>query len=336
MAPRAIFRFDASHAIGGGHAYRCLTLARALADVGWEIIVAARPETFAIVPIASDFLSMVIECPEGEEAATIGTGIVSADLLVIDHYFRDAVFERCARSWAQRILVIDDLADRPHDCDFLLDQTYGRHAQDYRGLVPPFCTLLMGPDYALLRPQFFSERVGALQRRRVSKVEKILVSMGATDSDNLSSIVLEGIAQTELKACVDVVLGATAPYLSTVRSQAAAMKQNVRVFVGVANMASLMASADLAVGTGGVTSWERCCLGLPTLLAVVADNQRLIASGLEKSGAVVVVTDNLSTVIGETLTSLAGSPERLRSMALAAANICDGQGTGRVTQKVLQ
>lgn len=335
MSRTAIFRFDASTTIGGGHAYRCLTLARALADAGWEIAVASRPETFSIVPVAAGFRTILLDGPADKEADAIHAAAGSADLLVVDHYGRDAVFERIARVWARRILVIDDLADRPHDCDFLLDQTHGRQAADYLALVPEHCRLLLGAGYALLRPQFAQRRAQALARRESGKVEHLLIAMGATDPDDLTGRVQEGISETGLAITADVVLSPAAPYLDAVRRRAERMT-GVRILTGVDDMAELMTSADLAIGAGGTTSWERCCLGLPTLLVVTAENQRLIAAELERSRAVVVLRDHTPAAIGASLDTIRRSPETLLEMSRASFAICDGRGAARMLEVLLR
>jgi UDP-2,4-diacetamido-2,4,6-trideoxy-beta-L-altropyranose hydrolase len=336
MSHRAVFRFDASAFIGGGHAYRCLTLARALADIGWEIIIASRKETFAIVAIADDFHIILLEGPADAEVAKIGAIVGSVDLLVVDHYHCDVVFEQAARRWTRRILAIDDLADRLHDCDFLLDQTHGRQTVDYSALVPQHCRLLLGADYALLRPQFAEARTQVIDRRRTGKISRILLAMGATDPDNLTGRALDGIKGLDIALAVDVVLGPAAPHLAAVRHQAK-MMTDVRILTGVDDMAKLMATADLAVGAGGTTSWERCCLGLPTLLVVTANNQQLIACGLSDAGAAQILGwhENVKSMdIGRAILSMMESGDMMRAMALAAARVCDGQGVSRTLSEL--
>ena len=249
------------------------------------------------------------------------------DLLVVDHYERDQAFETACRPWARRLMVIDDLADRGHDCDLLLDQTWGREGDDYRGLVPPQCRLLTGSRHALLRPQFAAARRAALERRDAgAALRRILVCMGATDPDNVTAGVLDAIEKAAIGAAVDVVLGHGAPHLEDVRARAAGMSDDVTVRVGIAEMAELMGEADLAIGAAGTASWERCCLGLPTLLMVLADNQRLVAENLERAGAVRIM---------QSVEDLATTADERRRMSLAAAAVCDGLGVARVVLHLL-
>jgi len=185
---KAIFRTDASVMIGGGHVRRCLVLADALAEAGWAISFVCSAEAANIVPGLGSRGFAVMEPGALEKAP------VRCDLVVVDDYRLDATFERGARGWAKRILVVDDLANRPHDCDVLLDQSPGRARGAYAGLVPENCTLLLGPSYALLDRRF---RAARGQRRATGKVERIFVNFGTTDTANATSLALDAIAAAD-------------------------------------------------------------------------------------------------------------------------------------------
>src|SRR5690606_35975420 len=187
------------------------------------------------------------------------------DWLIVDHYALDARWESQQKDFCGRLAVIDDLASRPHSCDLLLDQNLGRRMQDYSHLVADNCELLIGPDYALLRPEFISARKHSLERREKPVLRNLLISMGGVDKDNVTSHVLEA-----LKPCllpndtrISVVMGANAPWAGLVQQQAAMMPWCTEVVFNVDNMAQRMAESDFAIGAAGSTSWERCCLGLP-------------------------------------------------------------------------
>jgi UDP-2,4-diacetamido-2,4,6-trideoxy-beta-L-altropyranose hydrolase len=331
--PFAVFRADASPEIGGGHVMRCLTLADALSERGWRCGFACNEETLSVTP-ALAASSHPARAPEDLNAAWPE----DCDLLVVDHYGLAETFEGPCRPWAKRILTIDDLADRSHDCDILLDQTFGRRPEDYDGLVPSNCLILTGSTYALLRPQFAEARPAALSRRRKNKKNaplSILVAMGGSDPDNVTSLVLEGLKISGIAASVEVVLGPAAPYLEAVRAQAASMRPPVRVRVGVNDMASLMADADLAIGAVGTTSWERCCLGLPSAVMVIADNQRLIGENLQQAGATLALgqlPDVDAQAIANAVSRLCADSDSLLRMSQAAAAICDGEGARRVSK----
>lgn len=316
---------------------RCLTLADALAASGWECAFAAAPATLETMPALaeSNHETLLLSGDATDEPAVMRRRWRrGCDLLVVDHYERDAAFESACRGWAERIMVIDDLADRPHDCDVLLDQTLGREEADYRPLVPADCALLLGPEYAMLRTQFSAARRQALARRREHPpVKRILVSVGTSDPHNVTQIVLDGIARSGVNADVDVVLGSASASQETARDQARSMPQRTRVHVDVRSMADLMGAADLAIGAAGTSSWERCCLGLPTLVVVTADNQTMVAEELEQAGAVTVLGHAgalTSGDIAQAIRDLAADTRTLRAMIESAAQICDGKGSLRI------
>ena len=235
-------------------------------------------------------------------------------------------------------MVIDDLADRPHACDLLLDQTFGRDAADYRPLVPADCRLLCGSQYALLRPEFAALRPYSLQRRARPALRELLITMGGVDKDNATSQVLQALRTCPLPAeCrITVVMGATAPWLGEVRTQAQGMPWQTGVLAGVSDMAQLMADSDLAIGAAGATSWERCCLGVPTIMLVLADNQRKVAQGLEQSGGAKLINlgQRAKTQLGELLRPLIDDPAQLLNMSDCAASVVDGSGVDAVMRQM--
>lgn len=337
--PFAVFRADGGPQLGGGHIARCLTLADELRRGGWTCAFAVSDETAATMPAlaASGHGVLTLQAdaaPESEAAAIAGRWQDGADLLVVDHYRRDAKFEAACRPWARKIVAFDDLADRPHDCDLLLDPTLGRKPVQYNGAVGPACLLLLGPEYALLRPEFAAARPAALARRKVPALRRVLISFGSTDPVDASGACLDVIKRYGFDVAVDVVLGAAAPRLERVRKQVAGLPR-ARLHVESGAMAQLMAEADWALGAAGATSWERCCLGLPAFVTVLAPNQMGIATALAAAGAVRVAGPwhpVLAERMVRELTLL--SPARMAPMIAAAAAICDGSGIFRVAEAI--
>ena len=315
---------------------RCLTLADAMSAAGWACGFASAVETTVVIPALSKSRHEIapLDAVFGDEAAYLSRHWPQGcDLLIVDHYERDANFERACRPWARRLMVIDDLADRRHVCELLLDQTPGRQETDYRPLVPDGCDLLLGSRFALLRPQFAAARAQALKRRRAStNIRRILVNLGATDPRNITRIVLEGIALTGINAAVDVVLGAASPHGKGLRRLADTMAQAVEIHADVTDMAGLMMRADLAIGAAGTSTWERCCLGLPSLVVTTADNQNLTAEALAKAGAARLLgrSDALTpAAVARAVGDLAMEGGNLQAMGEQAAQLCDGQGALR-------
>lgn len=311
MAKTFVFRVDAGLETGSGHVMRCLTLANALVRKGAVCHFITRPHK-------GNLDDMVVQCGHELHSLTLPDdlsygehlnppshadwlggnwqldaletkGILQAihpDWLIVDVYALDQSWEALALSEDTALAVIDDLADRPHLAQILVDQNLGRVALDYEGLVPDDCELLIGPKYALLRPEFAEYREVALQRRKTASVQHILVTLGGVDKGNATGAVLDALAAAELPegAQITVVMGASAPWLTEMIDKAARMPQPTKILTNVSNMAELMTAADLCIGAAGGTAWERCALGLPTLMMVLAENQVAGAAALDATG----------------------------------------------------
>jgi UDP-2,4-diacetamido-2,4,6-trideoxy-beta-L-altropyranose hydrolase len=333
----AIFRADASVAIGAGHVARCLSLAGWLTANGWSCVLArGRGASDALLPSLPPGVTTVeFDCDaaaEPGELAALWPG--GCDLFVVDHYRRDAGYEQACRPWARRILVIDDLADRPHDCEFLLDPAACRVAADYTGLVPKSSQLLLGPAYLPLRSGFAAHRRQALARRAMAeKPRRLLLSFGATDCDNVTTAVLDILAQSQHRLAVDILLGAGAPHLDSLRRKLEALPFPARLHIAIEDVAGLLAASDIAIGAGGGSAWERCCLGLPSIVTCTAGNQHAVAESLRATGAALVLEDAdalSSERLVEALQGLILDVAARRRMARAAACLCDGLGAQRL------
>lgn len=361
-----VIRVDASLEIGTGHVMRCLTLANALTEKGDVChficrehpghlldVIEARGHRIHRLPVES---ASDIDCQDASLPAhahwlgsdwSIDARQTSQylqdhqpDWLVVDHYGLDQRWEQQLRLVCNKLMVIDDLADRAHDCDLLLDQTFGREAGAYQKWVPDHCKLLIGSKYALLRPEFAALRQYSLERRNSAELKHLLITMGGVDKDNATGEVLAALKRCPLLAdCkITVVMGATAPWLTSVQEQAATLPWEVTVRVNVSDMAQLMADSDLAIGAAGSTSWERCVLGVPTLMLVLADNQREIAMGLEVSGAAKLI-DADGSIEHQLITvfkALLKAPNMLSQMSLAARRICHGDGAPLVSEVFIE
>jgi UDP-2,4-diacetamido-2,4,6-trideoxy-beta-L-altropyranose hydrolase len=324
-APNVAFRCEAAPAIGGGHAMRCLALADALAARGWAPCFVTRDESAGTIPGVARYPRVDPSAQDGlSRAAPAGL-----DLAIVDGYGFDRRVETPLRRSARRLAVIDDLADRPHDCDVLIDQTPGRTADDYRDLVPADCRLLLGGAYAILRPEFARLRPAALARRARDPVRRILLSFGASDPKGLGPSVAEALLASPDGPAIDLVPDTAG--LDAARALAAVHPDRVALHYRTDDMAGLMARADLAAGAAGTTSWERCALGLPAVAIVTADNQRLIAARLAAAGAVDLVPEDAPpAALADRLRRLAADAPRRAAMAEAAAALVDARGVERI------
>lgn len=330
---RAVFRVDASATIGGGHAMRCLALADALAAAGWRCGFACNEDALGLVPGLARHAVIPIVSGQDSISPIANAWRDNLDLLVVDHYGLGADFERAARPLTRRVLAIDDLCNREHDCDILLDHTLGRKTDHYAHLVPESCLILVGAEYAPLRPEFAARRAESLRRRALgTDLRCIFVSFGASDPFKLTARTLTALQRTGLDIEAHVVAG-VGPDAAEVRRMAAASGNGWTVHGPDADIAKLLAEADLALGAPGTTSWERCCLGVPAILASFAYNQKDNADALTRAGAAVFLgpeSEVTAERISAEISSLQRNPESLARMSRAAAQVCDGRGTSRL------
>jgi UDP-2,4-diacetamido-2,4,6-trideoxy-beta-L-altropyranose hydrolase len=352
------FRTDATSQIGSGHFMRCLTLADGLKKHGAQICFISRnlpdhlrdmliakgmelvslANTVSATPIDDLAHSAWLSTSQVQDAQDTIQALSgqSWDWLVVDHYALDARWESAMRNTAKRIMVIDDLADRQHDCELLLDQNYYADMQTrYSGKVPAHCQLLLGPRYALLREEFRRLRVQIKPRTGV--VKKLLVFFGGVDADNYTGLAIKALADMALKEVqVDVVIGAQHPCHTEIETQCAT--RGFVCHVQTDKMAELMAAADLAIGAGGSASWERCCFGVPALLVALAENQIEIAKGLDSIGACIYIgTKNTvnSLTIQQVIIKLLNTPNQIQIISKQAYSLVDGMGDIRVSQAML-
>lgn len=350
-----LFRVDASHDIGTGHVMRCLTLADRLRSAGGGSIFICREHGGHLADLIRSRGHVVELLPKGTAGGVTGelahsawlgdsqsadAAAVSAlaesfapDWIIVDHYGLDVTWEEAVGGPGRRIMAIDDLADRRHCCHILLDQNLGRQAADYDGLTPSHCRILTGARYALLRPEFVQCREQALARRTAARPKSLLIALGGVDADNVTGRTLHALQYGDLPddLHITLVMGPAAPWRETIREMAAAMPSPTQLIVGAQNMATLMVEADAAIGAAGSTAWERCCLGLPTGMWVLADNQRLIAEALASAGAAVILDaaaddQQIGAAISRFLLDEAG----LQAIAQTSAKIVDGAGCDRV------
>lgn len=352
------FRVDASSAMGSGHLSRCLTLADALWAAGAKIgfitrapadhtrkwlsskgysILPLAPPTRAPAPITEEYSRWLGVTREEDAADTVSAlDAFKADLLIVDHYGLDADWERQTQGKVSKVMAIDDIANRPHACDFLLDQNlHPNHDSRYRNLVPEHCRNFFGPGFALLRPDFASARSSMPQR--TGALGRILVCFGGADPTNETGKALEGI----FLGCygnlqVTVVAGAFNPNYEDIR-RVWSGRPGIVIHAHTEHMARLMAENDLAIGAGGTTTWERCCLGLPSLTATLAENQAGTTLAVAAHGAQVALGKAEELDSGDYAEAIARleSADLLR-MSRSGMDLVDGMGCSRVAAGIME
>lgn len=352
-----VIRTDASLHIGSGHVMRCLTLADELQRRGGKISFICREHTGNLIALIERKGYPVARLPNPEceyipspddvaHAPWMGvpwhrdaaeTLAVLEEMkpswLIVDHYAIDRRWEEVLRSHVARIMVIDDLADRPHDCDLLLDQNlYQDMETRYNSLVPDTCKKLLGPRYALLRPEFAEARRNL--RERDGTIRRILVFFGGVDQTNETEKALNALEQiTDRRMLVDVVVGDGNSRREHIRDFCA-VHDGFSFHCQVDNMAELMAAADLAIGAGGTVTWERCAVGLPSLVMAVANNQaELTCYGAERGLFFLLGDSNSVSVdtLAMVLRTFQLSPRNLTPYTERCFETVDAKGLHRVT-----
>jgi UDP-2,4-diacetamido-2,4,6-trideoxy-beta-L-altropyranose hydrolase len=254
---------------------------------------------------------------------------VEAEWLIVDHYAIDSRWEMDLRPKFGKILAIDDIANRPHIADILLDQNY-TDKDRYLGLVPCDSVLLLGPEYALLRPEYAEFR--ARRPQLAGSVKRVFVYFGGSDSNDLTGKTIEALSYTELADLeLDVVVGANYLYLDRLNSLAQ-IRGRTHIHKPRLHLADLMSQADIAVGAGGVTNWERMCIGLPSLVVTLADNQIPISKILHNLGVIDLIGQSVSMDVESIRKALQVEihTARIHSKRKVALELCDGLGVQRV------
>ena len=335
--PRILFLADAGPTVGGGHVMRCLTLAEALVAAGAECAFVATPAAGAVLDVFAGPAVQRFVTEDGapgdlaDQAAKAATAW-GATGAVIDHYGLSVSGEAVLGARVRGVLAIDDLG-RAHASDLVLDSNLGTTDAAYPGL-----TVLAGPEFALVRPGFAAVRDAAIARRRGAvTVRRVMVSLGLTDVGGITARATGALLPALGEVSLDVVVGGTAPSLPDLRAMARADRR-LTLHVDTTEMPSLMAAADLAIGAGGSSTWERCCLGLATVTLVLADNQRANARRLARAGAAVMIEaagGGMETQLRRAVTGLIASSDARHGLADAAARLCDGRGASRVAARML-
>jgi UDP-2,4-diacetamido-2,4,6-trideoxy-beta-L-altropyranose hydrolase len=332
---RVLFAPAAAPEIGGGHVLRGLALAEALRARGAESVFAVPPWGERLVRRFGGAAGPALHpmARSGDTAEIVAAlETVRPDALVLDDYGLDAGRSAGLARPGMVTLVVDDLADRAHRCDLLVDPGFGREASDYAGLTSSGCEVLVGPRYALLRSAF----AAGCPAREEGAVRRVFVSFGLSDVGSIAARAVQALRPLAPAARFDVALASDAASLP--RLQAMAREDpGLHLHADALDVAALMRAADVAVGAAGASTWERCALALPSLAVAVADNQRAMIGRLAGAGAVLAVdasTPDFPAALARTFDALQ-APELRRRLAAASHALCDGRGAGRVAEALL-
>jgi len=359
---RVVFRADASVKIGSGHIMRSLTLAEALKENGVSVSFISRrqigdlkhmvlnkgfrvselplPElgkydnnkSFQNVDDYKDWLG-VSEIEDAKETINAMEND-EPDWMIVDHYSLGKTWEEHLRLHVKKIMTIDDIANRSHDCDLLLDQNYSRNGIDrYTNKISETASVLLGPRYALLQQEY--AMVKESLRKYDGTVKRMLIFLGGTDPQNLTGLALEALCQQNLTSIfLDVVIGVNHPHAGEIRKRCKS-RGRTQCYTALPHLADLMARADLCIGAGGSTMWERLYLGLPTIVVSTGANEVPASKALGADGYIEYLGP-ASTVSAEIMVKkimqMVNSPEVLVRQSVAGQKLVDGRGTQRVVK----
>jgi UDP-2,4-diacetamido-2,4,6-trideoxy-beta-L-altropyranose hydrolase len=355
---RVIFRVDASLQIGTGHVIRCLALAKVLKENGVEVDFICRQHNgnlinkirlngfnvlelvFSVESKIDDKLSHShwLGATQQQDAIECVNLLndVKIEWMVVDHYGIDEDWEKIMRPHYNKLMVIDDLADRQHQCDLLLDQNlFENMPVRYLENIPKQCIKLLGPQYALLQPEYTELRKGV--KPRIPPIKRLLIFFGGADQHNITGLTLAALKQNyDLFEVIDVVISTYSPHYETIKRQVM-QSSNIHIHSDLPTLAPLMAKADMAIGAGGSTNWERLCLGLPSVVITLADNQVLVNKYLQKIGLIKLIGDVDLITKNQILTIIKNvlSINNIQSWSEKCMTACLGKGATLVTNEIL-
>lgn len=353
---RVVIRVDASTDIGTGHVMRCLTLATALKNNQHDV-------TFICRELAGNLINHIKQCgfdvislkktentsgsnndashanwlqvswqDDANECNPSLSASDKIDWIIVDHYALDKKWESALKHHCSYMMAIDDLADREHVVEILLDQNlYSNMEQRYINLITEGCLSLTGPKYALLRKEF-TTLLNRVKTR--TQLNNILVFFGGVDAHNLTLKTITAIQQLKENININIIIGNTNPNKQTVLD-ACSRYENMQCHINVSCMAEFMLQADLAIGAGGTTTWERCYLGLPAIVFTIAQNQAAVNQAVAEQGACILAGDTNITEAGITaqLKYIIDSPKLLSEMSASALSIMQNHlGANSVAQ----
>lgn len=362
MSLEILIRVDSSSLIGSGHAVRCLNLAKRLRLRGCNVSFITRENknnssylffesNFDVIVMAETHNGFGFDTKKDDEYKqwlgvsqeqdaqdTIESiGAKSFDWIIIDHYALDHKWQDLLRARTKKIMVIDDLANRLHKCDLLLDQNFFLNKSDrYSALVPSNCRCLLGPSHLLVSAQY--DKYISADKLRKGSISRVLVFFGSVDNAKQTELAIAAISSlNKIDIIFDVIVGRSNTRAASIKKLCDAV-ENIRFHCQVDNMSEFIFKADFALGAGGATSWERAKLGLPSAVTVVANNQIEATENAEKTGIIVnlgffskVSSQSYSNI----LRIMIKSPEKLRSMSDACIRLFNDSAPSDVVDLIV-
>lgn len=350
------FRLDATTKIGSGHFVRCMTLANGLRKEGHKTKFFYRNLPDALIKKlicnGHDFVCIKSKNEEHSTSSRPHSDWLEVsrkadaqafknanqgkkwDWIIIDHYALDIEWEKDVLEETNKIMVIDDLADRPHHCHLLLDQNFTDAPNNrYDLLTPQYCDILLGPKYVLLMPEYARLHKTISARK---KVKKILVSFGGADKHNMTLKTIEALLKVDhQKYEIDIIAPLMSDKVEKIRNTISSFS-NFTMHHNLSSLATILAQTDLAIGAIGTTSWERLCLGVPTIAVITSENQKHVAESLHKANLIRLI-GHLHEMSYQKISSILDNllkENALNIWSKHCLSICDGHGVSRVINRL--
>ena len=340
MKKNLFIRVDASPEIGIGHIMRCLTLAQELKNNFDKIIFLTQKNSsdFIETIMKNEFEVIFISTNNDSDIIKniVTTNSVNKNFLLIDHYNVDSNFESSLKNTFEKIFVIDDLANRKHDCDLLIDQNYYRDLnQRYEKLIQNGTIALLGPKYAIIRPEFRTINKKVIKKN--SQIKKILVSFGGSDPTNECKKVLDALCSIENSKFEIVVVAGIYNHKFEQLKKLYEKYSNIKIYSHVNDLSRLMLNSDLFIGAGGTTTWERLYMGLPSIVTIISNDQKKSIEFLSDMGHVInlglaknVTTETYVQAIQKS------NPDLIYSISLNNQKLVDGNGCSRIKKQIIE
>jgi len=340
MKKNLFIRVDASPEIGIGHIMRCLTLAQELKNNFDKIIFLTRKDSgdFTETIMKNEF--EVIFIPTNNDSDIIKnivtTNSENKNFLLIDHYDVDSNFESSLKNIFEKIFVIDDLANRKHDCDLLIDQNYYRDLNHrYEKLIQNDTITLLGSKYAIIRPEF--RNINKKTIKKNSQIKKILVSFGGSDPTNECKKALDALCSIENNQFEIVAIVGIYNNKFEQLKKLYEKYSNIKIYRHVNDLSQLMLNSDLFIGAGGTTTWERFYMGLPSIVTIISDDQKESIEFLSDMGHVI----NLGLAKNVTMKTYIQTLQKPNSdliynMSINNQKLVDGNGSNRIKRQIIE
>ena len=342
------FRVDASESIGGGHFFRCISIAVALKKRGHLCSFICQEindyfssildyHSFELIDLPKN--SLISDKDQLFEASNLTEKIkknkIHIDVLFVDVYKINAVWEEKLKTSTDKLFAIDDLANRDHYVDYIIDQNAGRTETDYKIHNLNRGKILSGTRFAIINQDIADYRDKALRIRKKINNKNILINFGSSSHESLYSQFIKSLISNGDMQGKSISLLSSNKTSNEFKDLLDSLKVRLLTSLSPIELAKLYISSDFCIGAGGVSALERCCLGLPSGVVCIAKNQYLGSVQLEKKGCIKLLNNFPDlTVSIDIIKNLLNDDDQLKDLSTNSFNEVDGSGLKRILSEV--